>query len=347
MFQPLQTERLLLRPARSADAAALAARRSDTEANQYQSWEGEYSLEAAQGLLAGLAPEPVPDQWWMITIADLADTTIYGDMALQLQWDGRSVELGCTLAREHWGHGYAVEAVEALLTWLWADPARTRVCAQLHPDNHASAQVLDRTGFRFEGQTRLSYWVGDTNSDDWIYGMTRADWDDWHARPRQPPEAVSLVEIGPDNDRAVRALRSHRSQERFVAPVLNSFADALVPEVVDGAPLQPWLRAVNADGELAGFVMVALTTDAHPEPYLWRLLIDRRHQRRGIGRMVLGLVAAQCLSNGDTTLLTSWVDGRGSPRPFYENYGFEPTGRILDGEIEARLVLPAQTLARL
>nr|MBA3400113.1 GNAT family N-acetyltransferase [Acidimicrobiia bacterium] len=34
-----------------------------------------------------------------------------------------------------------------------------------------------------------------------------------------------------------------------------------------------------------------------------------------------------------------WVDGPGSPRRFYEQLGFVPTGEIVDGEIEARLPL--------
>ena len=44
--------------------------------------------------------------------------------------------------------------------------------------------------------------------------------------------------------------------------------------------LRRYLQAVN----VVRPVMLALVTDAHPKPYLWRLLVDRRHQRRGIGR---------------------------------------------------------------
>jgi diamine N-acetyltransferase len=40
---------------------------------------------------------------------------------------------------------------------------------------------------------------------------------------------------------------------------------------------------------------------------------------------------------GAKTLLTSWVDGKGSPRPFYERYGFVATGEVVDDETEARL----------
>ena len=85
--------------------------------------------------------------------------------------------------------------------------------------------------------------------------------------------------------------------------------------------------------------MLARTTPNHPEPYLWRLLIDRMHQRRGIASRALALIAEECRAMGDSTLLVSWVEGKGSPRPFYLAHGFVPTGRIVDGETEARLQL--------
>ncbi|HET9259008.1 MAG TPA: GNAT family N-acetyltransferase, partial [Acidimicrobiia bacterium] len=119
---------------------------------------------------------------------------------------------------------------------------------------------------------------------------------------------------------------------------LWSYSDALFPEVVDGAPVVPWMRGVLADGEMAGFVMLALSSEHHSEPYLWRLLIDRMHQRRGIGRRVIEMVVQVCKERGDTTLRTSWEEGIGSPRPFYEDLGFVTTGRFVDEETEGRLV---------
>jgi RimJ/RimL family protein N-acetyltransferase len=206
----------------------------------------------------------------------------------------------------------------------------------LHPDNRASAQVLERCGLLFEGRTRSSFWLDGVVSDDWIYGMTREDWEGWRSRPRTRPTEVSFVTV-PGIDWDVYRLRTHKTQEDFVATMAESYADALFPEVIDGAPVVPWMRAVRADGELVGFVMLAMITEHHPEPYLWRLLIDRRHQRRGIGAMALELVVEQCRGWGATTLVTSWTEGRGSPRQFYLKIGFEPTGRIVDEETEARL----------
>lgn len=337
VFAPIRTERLLLRPFVAGDALGLAARRSDPAVARYQNWTAPYPEERARAVVEGMAamPGPADGEWWMLAISDLeAPDRVYGDLALHLTWGGRSAEIGYTLASEHWGRGFAVEAVDGLVARLFDGMGVTRVSAMLHPDNVASAQVLERTGFLFEGHTRSSYWVGDEVSDDHLYGMTRADWTTWHDRPRSMPRQVDLVEVTAGNFREVGRLATHKSQERFVAPMAASYANALFPGDEDGKPVTPWMRAVEADGELVGFVMVALVPG--DEPFLWRLLIDRLHQRRGIGSRVVDLVVEECRSAGATGLVTSWGEGRGSPGPFYARLGFEPTGRHLGDEVEGR-----------
>lgn len=338
MFTPIRTRRLLIRPFEAADAAGLAARRNDPEVAKYQDWTVPYPLETAEKLVADVVAMdgPTNGEWWMAAVADAESREVLGDLALHLSREGRSAEVGYTLASEHWGQGYAVEALEALVKYLFDQLQVTRVFGMLHPDNPASAMVMERTGFLFEGHTKASYWLEDENSDDWIYGLTRPDWEIWRDRPQHPPKKADLIEITIDNIAQVSKLVTHKTQERFVATMADSFTDALFPEIVDGYPLMPWMRAVAADGEVVGFVMLALPHEHFPEPYLWRLLIDRLHQRRGIGERVLELIVAECRSLGADTLLTSWETGKGSPAPFYLSHGFEPTGRMLDKETEAR-----------
>ena len=85
--------------------------------------------------------------------------------------------------------------------------------------------------------------------------------------------------------------------------------------------------------------MLAARTEVHLEAYLWRLLIDARHQGRGIGRRALRLVAEHLAAEGDSVLKTSWVDVPGGPEGFYRKLGFVPTGEIDDGEIVASVAI--------
>lgn len=341
MFEAIPTPRLVLRQVRVDDAISLADRRSDPETAEFQSWEIPYPLDRAERLIGAVLEMdgPTDDEWYMIAVADPATDEMLGDLAVFLKWNGRTAQIGYTFNPAARGIGYATEAVEALLAHLFEDRGVHRVEAVLHPGNVASARLLERTGFRFEAHTRSDYWVGGEVTDSWHYALLRSEYDDWRHRPRREPEDVELVEIEPGAGRKALALATHKTQEAFVAPMAASFSDALFPAVFEGIEVVPWMRLVVADGEPVGFVMVSMAAGPRSEPYLWRLLIDRRHQRRGIGRRALHGVVAQCRAWGEPSLVTSWAEGRGSPGPFYEAFGFEPTGRIVEGEVEGRLVI--------
>ncbi|MGI9649489.1 MAG: GNAT family N-acetyltransferase [Acidimicrobiia bacterium] len=345
MFEPIQTRRLLIRPLAESDAGNLAARRSDPQVAEYQNWPTPFPTNEALRIVNECLAMGGPrnDEWWMAAVVELESGSVIADVDIALTWDGRTAGIGYNFSPEYWGKGYATEAMQNLVDYLFGDLDVRRAFGLIHPDNVASAQVLERIGMLFEGHTRDSYWSGADVSDDHIYGMTREDWSAWQGRARHRPAQVELIEVGDDNWWDLYRLRTHKSQERFVAQMPLSFADALFPEVVDGAPVVPWMRAVEADGTLAGFVMLALATDFHPEPFLWRLLIDRLHQRRGLGTLAMDLVEETCRRMGADSLVTSWSEGRGSPRAFYLSRGFEPTGRLIDGETEGRKRLTVES----
>ena len=152
--------------------------------------------------------------------------------------------------------------------------------------------------------------------------------------------AISLREITDENREAVLALRIAPGQDRFVSSVAESLEEAR--EIPEG---NPWYRAIYADDRPVGFVM--LSWNVTPEPpriigpwFLWKLLIDEGHQRRGYGRQAVQLVADLVRGNGATELKTSYAVGDGSPEPFYRRLGFRPTGDVDDnGEIVLALEL--------
>jgi diamine N-acetyltransferase len=68
--------------------------------------------------------------------------------------------------------------------------------------------------------------------------------------------------------------------------------------------------------------------------YLWRLMVDARHQGRGLGRAALDLVAGVARGWGLPRVMATVVDRPGGALPFYERAGFRRTGRVVDGEVE-------------
>ncbi|MCP4223356.1 MAG: GNAT family N-acetyltransferase, partial [Actinomycetia bacterium] len=234
------------------DAAAAFERRRLPEVARYQDWEMPYTLERAQRRMAEVVAMDGPrdEQWWSLTVVDATEPErILGDLAVGIKWGGRTAHIGYTFHPDHWGRGYASEAAQALVRYLFADFGVSRVEAALNPDNPPSARVLEACGLTFEGLSRQSFWVGDECSDNMLYGMTRSDWEAWCNRPRHRPDRVELVPVTAHNRRVVGALATHKSQEHFVSPMPGNFRDALVPPWRDGATLAPWYRAIEADGE--------------------------------------------------------------------------------------------------
>ncbi len=158
------------------------------------------------------------------------------------------------------------------------------------------------------------------------------------AEDAAPPRSVAagatveLCEVTADTVRAICDLKVAPGQEQFVAPNAVSIAQAHF------SPLA-WFRAICADGQPVGFVMLEDDPDK-AEYYLWRLMIADGFQGMGYGRRAIELLVDHVGTRpGATELLTSWVPGERGPAEFYRRLGFEPTGEVHDGEIEGRLQL--------
>ena len=157
-------------------------------------------------------------------------------------------------------------------------------------------------------------------------------------------DPVTLREIGPGNEAAVRALKVAPGQEQFVTSVPESLDEAKrSPEA------HPWFRAIYAGERPVGFVMLSykVSPDNREDPFryfLWRLLIDVEYQRRGYGRAAMALVIDVVRNSpGATDFSTSIHAGDGGPAPFYQSLGFEATGEWTDGEEVYRLPLNPAT----
>jgi diamine N-acetyltransferase len=153
---------------------------------------------------------------------------------------------------------------------------------------------------------------------------------------------VRFEEITSANRSEVEALTVTAAQSFYVASVADSLLDAAnTPDAC------PWYRAIYAGDVPVGFVMLSDgITVVNPDylgPYfLWRLLIDHRHQGHGYGSAALRLAAEHVRTHDDArVLLTSVVQGSASPVDFYLRQGFRLTGQVHDGELVLELDLSA------
>lgn len=80
------------------------------------------------------------------------------------------VEIGYFLKRSAWGKGYATEACRRIVRFAFEDSPLIEIVATFDPDNDASRNVLEKSGFTNRG-TRRCY--GEDGVD---YRISREDW---------------------------------------------------------------------------------------------------------------------------------------------------------------------------
>jgi len=182
MFR-LETERLFLRPLDTPDIGAFSAYRSDPDIARYQGWGTPFTEEQAVDFIEqmkAVTPGEI-GQWLQLGLELKNDGTLIGDVAFQIIKDShRQAEIGMTLAAPYHGKGYGVEAVSALVDYLFHDLAVHRVIANCDPANTPAHHLLERVGFRREGCFIDSLWYkGGWASELWFAILDR-EWREQH-----------------------------------------------------------------------------------------------------------------------------------------------------------------------
>ncbi|MFE5191022.1 GNAT family N-acetyltransferase [Streptomyces sp. NPDC056628] len=173
----LRTERLRLRPFTGADADSLFALHSSSHVLRYWDSPPWTDPARAQRFLAVCRTMEDEGTGARVAIDRLSDGAFAGWCGLS-DWNPeyRSASLGYVLGDAMWGHGYATEAVRALLRWAFDSLDLNRVQAEADTRNEASARVLEKLGFVREGTLREDCVVNGVVSDSWVYGLLKRDW---------------------------------------------------------------------------------------------------------------------------------------------------------------------------
>ena len=140
--------------------------------------------------------------------------------------------------------------------------------------------------------------------------------------------AVELREMTSETVRAICSLGVAADQTGFVAPNAVSIAEAhFTPH--------HWMRAIYADGEPAGFLLT-YEDPGEDSFWVWRFMIDAKHQRKGIGRQAMGLLLERWRSLGVTAAALSVIPTNRKTIAFYESLGFQLTGENEGDELVMR-----------
>lgn len=151
---------------------------------------------------------------------------------------------------------------------------------------------------------------------------------------------VELRKVTDDNFRLVIELELADGQDRFVAPNIYTLAEAYVA-VTDDYNV-PMMYAITDEDAVVGFIGMAYERPKDGQQLgkyeMYRFMVDRRHQGKGIGRAALSraLELLETRPHGPAShVATSFVPGNDVAKALYVSLGFVETGEMDGDEVVA------------
>lgn len=178
MFIPIKTERLLIRPLRSDDIPSIFSYRSKPEVSRFQNWVPE-TIEDAKDFIEPLLriQMPTPGMWFQLGICLSHSEELIGDCGIHLLESApRHAEIGMSLDPKYQKQGYAIEAFNSILSYLFKQLDIHRVIGSVDPRNSSSVSLSKRVGMRQEAHFIQSYWSKGEWTDDLVFALLKSEW---------------------------------------------------------------------------------------------------------------------------------------------------------------------------
>ena len=142
----LETQRLVLRPFRAGDGAAM-----------FRNWAVHESAEASEQRVLHWAEERKRPSFyqWAIELRAIGEPIGSISVVRQDAVVGEA-EIGYCIGRRWWGQGLTAEALRAVVRFLITEVGVNRVCARHDVSNPNSGRVMEKAGMTKEGVLRAA-----------------------------------------------------------------------------------------------------------------------------------------------------------------------------------------------
>jgi len=173
----LELDRVRLRALGEEHAAGLLVLYGDPEVTRYLARPALREIDEARAMVERAKAGFADGTSLQLAIERRKDGAFLGSCLLfHIHKASARAELGYSLGREHWSHGYMAESLQGLVGHAFGPMALNRLEADIDPRNAASARQLARLGFRREGLLRERWIVRGEASDSEMYGLLAREW---------------------------------------------------------------------------------------------------------------------------------------------------------------------------
>lgn len=118
---------------------------------------------------------PGSAHWLCLMVRDSASQTPLG-VTGYIHRETDCAEVGFLFAPAAQGKGYGFESLQALCQFAFTQGGIRRLTATVTAGNIASRRLLEKAGFRLEGELRESYALGGEWRNDWLFGLLKHEY---------------------------------------------------------------------------------------------------------------------------------------------------------------------------
>jgi RimJ/RimL family protein N-acetyltransferase len=174
---PLQTDRLALRPWRTADLAAVVEACQDADIARFASTvPSPYGEADARAWFASLEPARLSGRRLDLAITNPASGALLGSIVLSnVEHVYRRAMVSFWVAPAARGQGVATDALRLVAGWALGSLGLMRLELFVEPDNTSSQRVAEQSGFAREGLLRSRWVNAGQRRDSIIYGLLADD----------------------------------------------------------------------------------------------------------------------------------------------------------------------------
>lgn len=174
----IETERLILRPWRENDAAALFKYAGDPDVGPIAGWPPHRSVEDSLEVIRTVFAAP---EVYAVVLKETGEPVgscgiMFSDGLHSADMRRGEAEIGYWIGKPYWGRGFIPEAVRALLSRSFNDLALDAVWCGYYDGNTKSKRVCEKSGFKFHHTNRdIISPLGDRRTEH-FYIMTKDDY---------------------------------------------------------------------------------------------------------------------------------------------------------------------------
>lgn len=190
----IETERLLLRPFCLYDVKTYYGLATDEEVLKGTDMPHELDEASAREWVVAH-----PESWQrrkelFVLVTTLDTREIVGSVSVFTYDRHDKADLGYWIARSEWGKGYATEATEAIVKYVFGTMKLHKLEANHLARNPSSGKVLEKLGFIYEGLHRDAYLKDGVHEDLVFYGLLRDEYMKARGLEDEPEEEETVVE---------------------------------------------------------------------------------------------------------------------------------------------------------